>query len=80
MNRSHLRSTLTLLAVIVALSLLASSHAIAQDPMCTLSGRVIDVEGNPIDSLSIVIQPFAIIDGRIESAFSPNVADNVPSL
>ena len=69
MNRSHLRSTLTLLAVIVALSLLASSHAIAQDPMCTLSGRVIDVEGNPIDSLSIVIQPFAIIDGRIKSAF-----------
>ena len=69
MNRSHLRSELTLLAVIVALSLLASSHTIAQDPMCTLSGRVIDVEGNPIDNLTIVIQPFATIDGRIESAF-----------
>ena len=69
MNRSRLRSNLTLLATIVAFSLLASSRTIAQDATCTLSGRVVDVEGNPIASLSIVIQPFAIIDGRMESAF-----------
>ena len=37
--------------------------------MCTLSGRVVDVDGNPIASLPIVIQPFAIVDGRMESAF-----------
>lgn len=69
MNRSHLRSNLTLLAAIVALSLLAASHIIAQDTTCTLSGRVVDTEGNPVASLSIVIQPFAIVDGRRESAF-----------
>ena len=60
MNRSHLRSNLTLLAVIVALSLLASSHTIAQDATCTLSGRVVDVEGNPIAGLPIAVQSVEI--------------------
>lgn len=69
MNRSYLRSNLTLLAVIVTVLLLTRSHTIAQDTTCTLSGRVVDVDGNPIASLLIVIQPFAIIDGRMESAF-----------
>ena len=70
MNRSHLRTNLTpLLTAIVTLLLLAPSLSIAQDTTCTLSGRVVDVEGNPIASLSIVIQPFAIVDGRMESAF-----------
>ena len=69
MNRSHLKSNLTLLAVIVALSLLAQSHIIAQDATGILSGRVVDTEGNPVASLSIVIQPFAIVDGKRESAF-----------
>ena len=70
MNRPHLRTNLTLLlTAIVTLLLLASSYAIAQDAICTLSGRVVDVEGNPIASLSIVIQPFVIVDGRMESAF-----------
>ena len=70
MNFSHLRINLTLLlTAIVTLLLLASSYAIAQDITCTLSGRVVDVDGKPIASLSIVIQPFAIVDGRMESAF-----------
>ena len=70
MNRSHLRTNLTpLLTAIVTLLLLAPSLSIAQDTTCTLSGRVVDVDGNPIASLSIVIQPFAIVDGRMESAF-----------
>ena len=71
MNFSHLRTNLTLLltAIVITLLLLASSYAIAQDITCTLSGRVVDVDGNPIASLSIVIQPFAIVDGRMESAF-----------
>ena len=70
MNRSHPRTNLTpLLTAIVTLLLLAPSLSIAQDTTCTLSGRVVDVEGNPIASLSIVIQPFAIVDGRMESAF-----------
>ena len=70
MNFSHLRINLTLLlTAIVTLLLLASSYAIAQDITCSLSGRVVDVDGKPIASLSIVIQPFAIVDGRMESAF-----------
>ena len=70
MNPSHLKPNLALLlTVIVTLLLLAPSLSIAQDTTCTLSGRVVDVEGNPIASLSIVIQPFAIVDGRMESAF-----------
>ena len=70
MNRSHLRSNFTpFLVATITLLLLAPSHTIAQDTTCTLSGRVVDVEGNPIASLSIVIQPFAIVDGRMESAF-----------
>ena len=69
MNFSHLRPNLTLLTAIVALSLFASSPGTPQDTTYTLSGRVVDVDGNPIASLSIVIQPFAIVDGRMESAF-----------
>ncbi|MYE87455.1 hypothetical protein F4X33_00465 [Candidatus Poribacteria bacterium] len=69
MNRSHLKSNLIFLTAIATLSLLAASHTIAQDTTCALSGRVVDTEGNPVASLSIVIQPFAIVDGRRESAF-----------
>ena len=69
MNLSPLNPSLTLLTAIVALSLFASSPGTPQDTTYTLSGRVVDVEGNPIASLSIVIQPFAIVDGRMESAF-----------
>lgn len=57
MNRSYLKPNLTLLlAAVVALSLFTSSHTIAQDATCTLSGRVVDVNGNPIASLPIVVQ------------------------
>ena len=69
MNRSHLRTNLTLLTAIVALSLFASSPGTPQDTTYTLSGRVVDVDGKPIASLSIVIQPFAIVNGWMESAF-----------
>ena len=70
MNRLHLRSNLTLLlAATVTLLLLVSSHTIAQDNTCTLSGRVVDMEGNPFANLPILIQPFAIVDGWLEPAF-----------
>ena len=69
MNLSPLNPSLTLLTAIVALSLFASSPGTPQDTTYTLSGRVVDVNGKPIASLSIVIQPFAIVDGRMESAF-----------
>ena len=69
MNLSHLRPNLTLLAVITTLLLLPSSHSIAQNTTCSLSGRVVDMEGNPFANIPIVIQPFAIADGRMEPAF-----------
>ena len=69
MNRSHLRFNLTLLAAVVALSLFTSSHTIAQDATCTLSGRVVDVDGNPIVGLSIEIQSLVIDDSELLRAF-----------
>ncbi len=68
MNLSPLNPNLTLLTAIVALSLLTSSHSIAQGTTCSLSGRVVDVEGNPIVGLPIVIQLFAIVNGHMEPA------------
>ena len=69
MNRSRLRSNLIpLVAVTVIFLLLAPSHTIAQDTTCTLSGRVVDAEGNPFDNIPIAIQSFAIVDGWLESA------------
>ena len=69
MNRSHLRPNLKPLAVILALSLIASSHTIAQDDTCTLSGRVVDTEGNPFANIPIAIQSFvAVEEGWLESA------------
>ena len=69
MNRSRLRSNLIpLIAVIVTLLLLALSHTIAQDTTCTLSGRVVDVEGNPFVNIPIAIQSFVVVDGWLESA------------
>ena len=69
MNLSPLNPSLTLLTAIVALSLFASSPGTPQDTTYTLSGRVVDIDGKPIASLSIVIQPFAIVNGWMESAF-----------
>ena len=60
MNFSHLRPNLTLPAVIITLLLLAPAHSIAQDATCTLSGRVVDVEGNPIAGLPIAVQSVEI--------------------
>ena len=69
MNRSHLRSKLTLLAAIVALSLFASSHTIAQDATCTLSGRVVDADGNPIAGLPIAVQSVEISNDRVDPVY-----------
>ena len=69
MNGSCFKRNLISLAAVVALSSLASLHSIAQDTTCALSGRVVDVEGNPIVGLSIEIQPFVIDDAELLRAF-----------
>ena len=65
MNRSLFKLNLISLAAIVALSTLASSHSIAQDTTCTLSGRVVDVDGHPIAGLLIAIQSIEISNDEL---------------
>ena len=64
MNRLHIRSNLTLIVAIAVLLLLASSPGIAQQTTSTLSGRVVDVEGNPVAGLSLIILPTKLINGH----------------
>ena len=63
MNRSCFRINLVVLTAIVALPLFALSHGIAQETTSTLSGRVVDIDGNPISRFPIAIQPFKLVDG-----------------
>ena len=70
MNRSDFRPHLThLLTLIVTLLPLAPSHTIAQDATCTLSGRVVDVEGNPIAGLPIAVQSVEISNGDVDPLY-----------
>ncbi len=74
MNRSHLRSNFApLLTAIVTLLLLVPSLSIAQEATCTLSGRVVDVEGNPVAGFPLIIQHTKLINGHaitLEADFS----------
>ena len=69
MNRSCFRLNLISLTAIVAVSLFASSHGIAQEATSTLSGRVVGTDGEPIAGLPIVIKPFQVIDGKVQQAY-----------
>ena len=70
MNRSDFRPHLThLLTLIVTLLPLAPSHTIAQDATCTLSGRVVNVEGNPIAGLPIAVQSVEISNGDVDPLY-----------
>ena len=64
MNCLHIRSHLTLLTGIAILLLAASSPGIAQEPTSTLSGRVVDAEGNPVAGFSFTILPTKLINGH----------------
>ena len=52
-------------AGILVLLLAVSSHGIAEEEASVLSGRVIDMEGNPISDLTLGIQPIDMIDGEM---------------
>ena len=77
MNRSLFKLNLIFLATIVALSSLASSHSIAQDTTCTLSGRVVDVDGHPIAGLLIAIQSVEISNDELWPAYIIENVENV---
>ncbi len=68
MNLSYGRPNLKTLSALVALSLLSSPLGIAQDAACTLSGHVVDVNGNPIPELPIAVVPFTNIYGELVPA------------
>lgn len=69
MNRSFLKFSVTSIAGIVVLLLISVSIAIAEDTSCTLSGHVVDINGNPIPDLPIAVVPFTIIYGELGPAF-----------
>ena len=77
MNRSLFKLNLISLAAIVALSSLASSHSIAQDTTCTLSGRVVDVDGHPIAGLLIAIQSIEISNDELWPMYIIENVENV---
>ncbi len=71
MNRSYFRQNFTLLATIVALLLISSLPGIAEDATSTLSGRVVDVEGNPVAGFALAVQPFEVVDGVEQRGYIP---------
>ncbi len=75
MNRSPFKHNLTLLAAMILLWLAASSPCIAADAPSTVSGRVVDAEGNPIASHLIALQPHKIIDGAAEYILTSQTDD-----
>ena len=77
MNRSLLKLSLIFLAAIVALSSLASSHSIAQGTTCALSGRVVDVNGDPIAGLLIAIQSIEISNDDLWPMYMIEHVENV---
>ena len=69
MNRSRLRSKPTLLSVIVVLLFGTLSYAIGQEATCTLSGRVVDVDGNPVAHLPIAVQFVEISNDGVDPMY-----------
>ncbi len=69
MNRSCFRPNLTFLIMIVGLLFAAASHTIAQDATCTLSGRVVDVDGNSVAHLPIAVQSVEISNDGVDRMF-----------
>ena len=58
MERSESRiQVFTWLIVVVTLFIGLSSHSVAQEQTSTLSGRVVDVEGNPVAESPIFVSP-----------------------
>ena len=60
MNRPSFKFNLISLAAIVVLLFGTSSYGVAKEATSTLSGRVVDVDGNPIAGLLIAIQSVEI--------------------
>ncbi len=67
------RHVLLLLMVIVALFIGFISHTVAQEDTGTVTGRVIDLDGNPVVGLQIFIAPLDLDpDGHMWTVFLPD--------
>jgi hypothetical protein len=60
-----------ILAGIVALSLLFSWNSIAQEGKSSLSGRVVDTDGNPVSRLGLAVKPVEINMGQEKGPLAP---------
>ena len=65
MRFQNFRHPLVALTWILAFLLVAPLSSIAEEEASTLSGRVVDMEGNPVSDLTLGIQPIDIIDGEM---------------
>ena len=77
MNLLRFKLNLIFLAAIGALSLLASPHTIAQDTTCALSGRVVNVDGNPIAGILVAIQSVEISHDELWPMYVIENVENV---
>ena len=65
MRLQNFRHPLVALTGILVLLLVAPLLNIAEEDASTLSGRVVDMEGNPVSDLTLGVQPIDIIEGEM---------------
>ena len=73
MNRSYFKFNLLSLTAIAGLLFGVPSHGIAQAVTSTLSGRVVDIERNPVSGFVLAIEPFEGINGTEQRGHIPAV-------
>lgn len=72
MTRPHSsRFRVPILVGIVALTLLSSWNSTAQNDKSSLSGRVVDTDGNPIAKLSLAVKPVEVNMGKEIGQLAP---------
>lgn len=65
MRFQNFRHPLVAFVGILAFSLVIPLFSSAKENASTLSGRVIDMDGNPVSDLTLAVQPIDIIDGEM---------------
>ena len=73
MNRSYFKFNLLSLTAIAGLLFGVPSHGIAQEVTSTLSGRIVDIERNPVSGFVLAIEPFEGINGTEQRGYIPSV-------
>ena len=72
MKRSAFKKRyLVLLAAVIALFIDFPFPSFAQEETGVLSGRVVDLNGNPVAELSIYVAPSRLDDGHLDRVFLP---------